>query len=71
MESIKAETLQRKFGLNFGEARKLANKIEKLQRTNPKAQIKAGYIEENDSLSLVLILNFDRYKKESINNKSE
>lgn len=71
MESIKAETLQKKFGLNFGEARKLANKIEKLQRTNPKAQIKAGYIEENGSLSLVLILNFDRYKKESINNKSE
>ena len=71
MKSIKAETLQKKFGLNFGEARKLANRIEKLQRANPKAQIKAGYIEENDSLSMVLILNFDRYRKESINDKNE
>lgn len=70
MESVSVESLQQKLGLSFGEARKVVNKIERFKFAKPKATTKIGFLEENGSISLVLILNFDKYKKESINNSN-
>ena len=70
MENVSVEALQQKLGLSFGEARKVVSKIERLRYAKPKATTKISFLEENESTSLVLILNFDKYKKESINNKN-
>ena len=50
------KTLQEKFGLRFGEAEKLSHKIEKLRYTKPKAKVKVGFLETDDTTKLVITL---------------
>ncbi len=59
------KTLQEKFGLRFGEAEKLSHKIEKLRCTKPKAKVKVGFLETDDTTKLVITLDYKRYNKET------
>jgi hypothetical protein len=63
MESISRETLQKKLGIGFGEAGKLASKIEKFKYTKPMAKIEIGYLESDDITKLVLTLEFKKRNK--------
>ncbi|MBR4592290.1 MAG: hypothetical protein IKO35_03695 [Elusimicrobiaceae bacterium] len=60
---ISRETLQKKLGIGFGDAGKLANKIEKLKYAKPQAKLEIGYLESDDITKLVLTLEFKKRNK--------
>ena len=57
---ISRETLQKKLGIGFGDAGKLANKIEKLKYAKPQAKLEIGYLESGNRRKEVKTLTFYR-----------
>lgn len=64
MDSIDIDTLQKKFGFRFFEARKFISKVERLKHAAPQSKIKFECVETQSGASLVITLEFEKREQQ-------